>query len=82
MARYYLHLRDGIDELLDPDGQEFADPEALARGALEAARDVMSGDIMTAGIVDLRCRIDAEDKDGRVLYSLPFEAAVLIQYHR
>jgi len=24
MARYFMHLRDSIDELLDPEGQEFA----------------------------------------------------------
>lgn len=77
MARYYLHLRDGSDQLLDPEGVEFSDLDAVRKAVLEAARDVMCGDLRN-GIFDLRFRIDAEDEQGCVVYSLPFEYAVNI----
>jgi len=75
MSRYYLHLRDGTDELLDPDGIEFPTLEALRKGVLANARDVMAGDIGN-GIIDFRFRIDAENEVGRVIYTLPFKHAV------
>lgn len=75
MARYYLHLRDGSDQVLDPDGAEFADMDALRKAALEAARDVMCCDLCN-GMLDLRFRIDAEDDRGNLVYSLPFRDAV------
>lgn len=31
MPRYYLHVRDGVDEMLDPDGSAFP-PPSLVRG--------------------------------------------------
>jgi hypothetical protein len=77
LARYFLHLRDSVDELLDPDGQEFADVEAIRQAVLVSVRDLMSGDIRT-GIIDLRYRIDAEDENGKIVYSLPFKHAINI----
>jgi hypothetical protein len=77
MARYFLHLRDTVDELIDPDGREFADLEALKAAVLFTARDLMAGDIRN-GIVDFRYRIDAEDQHGSIIYSLPFKHALNI----
>jgi hypothetical protein len=77
MPRFYLHLRDHVSELIDPEGVELAGMEALKIAVLRAARELMSADLAT-GIVDLRYRIDAEDTDGRVVYSLPFKHAVSI----
>ncbi len=77
MARYFLHLRDSVDELLDPDGQEFADMEALKAAVMGSARDLMSGDVRN-GIIDFRYRIDAENEGGDVVYTLSFRHAVNI----
>lgn len=77
MARYYMHLRDSTDELLDPEGQEFSSMEALRSAVLVTVRDLMAGDIR-GGIVDFRFRIDAEDEHGEIVYSLPFEHALSI----
>jgi hypothetical protein len=77
MIRYFMHLRDGVDETLDPEGLEFEDIEALRTAVLFAARDLIAGDIRN-GIVDLRFRIDAEDADGTVVSSLPFRHALNI----
>jgi hypothetical protein len=77
VARYFMHLRDGVDELLDPDGQEFADVEAVRGAVLFAVRDLMAGDIRN-GVLDFRFRIDAEDEHGKLVYSLPFKHALNI----
>jgi hypothetical protein len=77
MARYFLHLRDSVDELLDPDGQEFADLEALRASVLFCVRDLIAGDVRS-GIVDFRYRIDAEDENGKIVYSLPFKHGINI----
>jgi hypothetical protein len=72
-----MHLRDGSEELLDPEGVEYASLEAMRGAVLETARDLMCGDIRL-GLIDLRFRIDAEDGDGMLVYSLPFQHAVNI----
>ena len=77
MARYYMHLRDGSDEMIDVEGVELADLDAVRRAVLSNARDLMAGDIRD-GIVDFRFRIDAEDETGAIVYSLPFKHAVNI----
>jgi hypothetical protein len=77
MALYFMHLRDSIDECLDPEGKEFPDIDALRKAVLFCVRDLMAGDIRR-GIVDFRFRIDAEDVDGAVVYSLPFKHALSI----
>jgi hypothetical protein len=69
-----MHLRDGIDQLLDPEGREFANHDALRRAVLFTARDLLAGDVRD-GIIDLRYRIDAENGDGEIVYSLPFKHA-------
>jgi hypothetical protein len=74
MARYFMHLRDSIDELLDPEGREFATMETLREAVLFSARDLIAGDIRN-GVVDFRYRIDAEDEQGTIVYSLPFKHA-------
>ena len=77
MPRYFMHLRDGSDELLDPDGKEFASLAELRDAVLAAARGLLMGDVQD-GILDLRFRIDAEDESGNIVHSLPFKQAVNI----
>ena len=77
MSRYFLHLRDGTDELLDPDGIELPTLEALRKCVVANARDVMAGDLRN-GVIDFRFRIDAEDEAGAIVYTLPFKHAVSV----
>nr|WP_314444075.1 hypothetical protein [uncultured Sphingomonas sp.] len=77
MPRYFLHLRDGSDDLLDPDGKVVDDLEALRSYVLMNARDCIAGDLKN-GVIDLRYRIDAEDEAGSLVYSLPFKHAFSI----
>ena len=74
MARYFFHLRDGSDILLDPEGIELADIEAVRKKALEAARDTLSHD-MKDGLLNLKYRIEVENAEGSVVYSLPLSEA-------
>jgi hypothetical protein len=76
MPRYFLHLRDSIDEVLDPEGVEMP-PEAVAGAALIAARECIAEDVKT-GRLDLHYRIDVHDERGNVTHSLQFADAVKI----
>jgi hypothetical protein len=75
VARYFMNLRDGTEELLDPDGREFATLGALRDAVLFTARDLLKGDVED-GVLDLRFRIDAEDEHGNIVHTLPFQHAV------
>ena len=77
MTKYFMNLRDGTEELLDPEGIEYASLDALRKAVLATVRDLMCGD-MVAGVLDFRFRIDAEDSDGVIVYTLPFKHAVNI----
>ena len=74
MVQYFMHLRDSVDEILDPEGQDFADLDAVKKAVLFSARDLLAGDIRN-GVIDLRYRIDAENGDGEIVYTLPFKHA-------
>ena len=77
MARYHMHLRDGTEQILDPEGLEYPSVEALRKAVLIGARDLMTGDVRE-GVIDFRFRIDAEDEGGVIIYSLPFKHAINI----
>ena len=71
-----MHLRDGVDELLDPDGMHM--PEDAVPGiALRAARDCIAGDAQN-GRIELKYRIDVEDEHGKIVHSVAFPDAVEI----
>jgi hypothetical protein len=72
-----MHLRDGTEEPLDPEGREFPSLVALRNAVLFTARDLLSGD-MRKGVMDLRFRIDAEDEGGKIVHTMPFKHAVNI----
>ena len=77
MSRYFLHLRDGTEELLDPEGTEHATMEALRAFVLTSVRDLIRGDVAN-GLIDFRFRVDAENEAGTIVYSLPFKHALSI----
>ena len=74
MPRYFMHLVDGTDVLLDPDGVEISEEKVTAK-ALTCARDCMAHDVRD-GKLDLRYRIDVHDQGDNVVHSLPFTEAV------
>ena len=76
MQRYFMHLRDPADELLDPDGV-LMNEDDVASGALEAARDCMAHDLRS-GRLALNYRIDVQNEAGEIIYTLRFADAVSI----
>jgi hypothetical protein len=72
-----MNLRDGTEELLDPEGSDYGSLQALREAVLKTVRALMSAD-MLEGVVDLRFRIDAEDEHGVIVYTLPFKHALNI----
>lgn len=77
MATYYLHVRNGLDELLDGEGAPFGTITDLIEAVLASARQLISADVLT-GKVDLAQRIDAEDANGHRVHSLQFRDAVTL----
>ncbi len=77
MPLYFMHLRDGSEEIIDPEGTEHASLGALRTAVLASVRDLISGDVKR-GVIDFRFRIDAEDEGGDIVYSLPFQHALNI----
>jgi hypothetical protein len=78
MALYFFHLRDHVDELLDPEGLDLPDLEAVKKTVLRGARDTIAHDIKSDGVLDLRYRIDAENEDGEIVHTLAFKDAFRI----
>jgi hypothetical protein len=76
MPRYFMHLRDSTDEVLDPEGLEVS-PEAIQGAALLAARDCIAEDVRT-GRIELKYRIDVHDGQGAVVHTISFADAVEI----
>ena len=74
MARYFLHLKDSTDVVLDPEGLELA-ADAVPQAALRAARDCIAGDVK-AGRLDLHYRIEVFSRSGELVHCLRFEDAV------
>lgn len=77
MAKFYFHLRDDVDQILDPEGIDCLNADAVATKALAAARDLIADDAKS-GMIDMRYRIDVEDTSGRLVHSVEFEGAVAI----
>jgi hypothetical protein len=76
MPRYFMHLRDGTDEVPDPEGVDMP-LEAVSRAALMDARSCIAEDAR-AGRIYLGYRIDVHDEEGTVVHSLSFADAVEI----
>ena len=74
MPRFFMHLVDDVDILLDAEGLELPF-EALQGRALASARDCIAGDVQE-GRLDLHYRIDVHDENDRIVHSLRFADAI------
>lgn len=77
MARYFFHLCDGGDILLDPEGREIGDSSQISSLALKEARSIIGHEAMQ-GMIRLDRYIDVQDEAGGVVFRLPFREAVII----
>ena len=74
MPKYFMHLVDGTDVLLDPDGVELAADKDAPYSLLQA-RDCMAGDVRD-GRLDLSFSIEVRDDGGELVHTLPFSRAI------
>lgn len=77
MSKYYFHLRDGRDVLLDPEGRDIADPATIPGLTLKDARSIISQDVL-GGRIHLEQSIEVIDEAGRIVHRLDFRDAVII----
>ena len=77
MARYYFHLRDGVDILIDDEGRQLESLASVANAALIEARSIISADAL-AGHIRLDQRIDVGDEARTIVHTIEFADAVAI----
>ena len=78
MPRYYFHLCDGADVLLDDEGRELEADDLEAR-TLGEARAMIAADALN-GHIFLNQKIEVRDEAGKMVHCLSFEDAVQVQH--
>lgn len=77
MPRWYFHLYQSGDVLLDPEGVDIADIAAVRVRALSVARDLIAADAAT-GVLYLDTRLCIADAQGDGVFEIAFADAVAI----
>lgn len=78
MPRFFFHLKDGQDTLLDAEGIELDDAEAARHSALVEARNIISHEALK-GTIDLTQCIEVLDSAGALICALEFSDAVEVR---
>jgi hypothetical protein len=76
MPRYFMHLMDEVEHVLDEEGTLLSEQD-IPGATLLAARDCMAGDVHS-GRLRLSHRIDVHNEAGELVHSLLFRDAVEI----
>lgn len=79
MAKFFFHLVDSIDVLLDPEGCEMH-ADQVAGSALSQARSIIAHDAI-AGEIDFKYRIEVRDAADALVHGLTFSDAVKIVHY-
>lgn len=69
LARYYFHIREGWNLILDEEGMELPTPNA-ARTEAYASADDLSRTAIQDGLNIQACAIEIADRDGNILGSV------------
>jgi hypothetical protein len=75
MPRYFFHIYERGQALLDTDGIELGSIDAAREKAVAAARELMSSDVVSGLAPDGRRFVVTDERDV-VVFDLPFEQAV------
>jgi len=75
MQRYYFHIEDGGDTIVDREGIELADLDAAREEAVAAARQIMSNDVLRGRTADGRRFVITVD-GGTIVAEIPFRATI------
>jgi hypothetical protein len=76
MPHYYLNVINGSGLTRDREGEDFPDLHAAREKAAESVRSILSDELRSAGMINLRGRIEIVDLHGAVMLTLPFREAV------
>jgi len=77
VSRYFFHLCDGHDTLIDPEGREIDDFSMVRDMTLREARGMISQDAI-GGRIMLDQHIEVRNADGKLVHQLSFRDAVTI----
>ena len=77
VPRYFFHLRNGDDVLIDPDGRDIVSLAEVAAITLREARDIISHDALE-GCIRLDFRLDIQNAVGGIVHSLAFRDAITV----
>lgn len=75
MARYYFHVRDGETRRLDPEGEEFDNPDVARQEAIKDAREIIAQKILAGETVDGQ-RFELTAEDGTIVDVIPFRSVL------
>lgn len=75
MPRWYFHLYQAGDVLLDPEGVEIADLSGVRTRAIAVARDLIAADAAN-GVLYLDTRLSIVDDRGAAVLDVAFADAV------
>ncbi len=75
MSRYFFHIRQGVQTIIDDEGIECESLDAVRDEALQSAREIMSNDFRSgpAGVDRI---FVIKDSKGDIVHELPFQAAI------
>ena len=73
--RYYFHLRESGNLIVDDEGRELVGLDAVKAAATAGARSVIAAEAM-AGKIPLGAIIEVENEQGERVLDLPFREAV------
>ncbi|CAA9538991.1 MAG: hypothetical protein AVDCRST_MAG23-1738 [uncultured Sphingosinicella sp.] len=76
--RYFFHLRQSQGYVIDDEGVELADGDAVLAAATIGARSIIAGEAMD-GRLPLLSIIEVDDENGLRVLDLPFREAVLLE---
>jgi hypothetical protein len=72
MPRYFFHVRDGDEVLLDDEeGEEHANLDEVRKAATEGARDMLGEAALSGKAASLRQRIEVADETGKTVLTVP-----------
>jgi hypothetical protein len=64
MARYYFHIKDGVDLIQDPEGSELATAEEARTQALKSARELWADAIKSGSPLGADAVVIADEQGG------------------
>jgi len=76
MPLFFLHVRDGVHLILDPDGSWLSDLAAAQTEAVLSARELMSHSIVSNGRLGIERCFEIADHEGKTVAIVPFSETV------